>query len=263
MKQKPKKITNKGFGLDNGCCWDESGDPIRVPRRERDDGVAFVSLMLGAAQAGQLDNLMAAATPGGIERQEKRGQMAQTQLQTLPRSDMDGPMLAALAKLGFKLIGERDALFNNWDFPAGWKKVPTSHSMYSDLVDDKGRVRGSIGYKAVFYDQWTSFYLTKRYQPKSLFLDSNHRNLHDLKTGEGLPGMDTAQYAFEQWAVVDAQTVEIVKAGEILRKADYSDTCPRDEYMKLANAKEAEHQKCVDWLNTNLPDWKNAAAYWE
>lgn len=46
-----------------------------------------------------------------------------------------------------------DPLFCLATLPPGWKKAPTDHSMWSRIVDDKGRERVSIFYKAAFYDR--------------------------------------------------------------------------------------------------------------
>ena len=46
-----------------------------------------------------------------------------------------------------------DDLFVSCVLPEGWSKRPTDHSMWSDLVDNKDRVRARIFYKAAFYDR--------------------------------------------------------------------------------------------------------------
>src|SRR6185436_8068032 len=43
------------------------------------------------------------------------------------------------------------------------KKIATDHSMYTDLVDDKGRVRASIFYKAAFYDRKADISFKRRF----------------------------------------------------------------------------------------------------
>lgn len=48
--------------------------------------------------------------------------------------------------------------------PPGWSVKPTSHHMYSDLLDEQGRKRGVIGYKGAFWDRWAAFHLTCRYK---------------------------------------------------------------------------------------------------
>ena len=60
----------------------------RIPSEEQEaisqfgDGVSPAALV--AAMSGNLDNFKAATTPGGIEAQEKAGQIQQSFLETLP-----------------------------------------------------------------------------------------------------------------------------------------------------------------------------------
>lgn len=60
-----------------------------------------------------------------------------------------------LETAGFKFgqVVPRDPLFQEVQLPAGWKKVGTSHDVWSSVVDDKGRERISIFYKAAYYDR--------------------------------------------------------------------------------------------------------------
>jgi hypothetical protein len=62
---------------------------------------------------------------------------------------------ADLIALGFTL-GEphaSDPMFRPATLPAGWSKKGTDHSMWSQVVDEHGRKRLSIFYKAAFYDR--------------------------------------------------------------------------------------------------------------
>lgn len=59
------------------------------------------------------------------------------------------------AELGF-VLGDRvpgDDLFRYGTLPEGWRKVGTSHDMHSTIVDERGRERASVFYKAAFYDR--------------------------------------------------------------------------------------------------------------
>ena len=63
--------------------------------------------------------------------------------------------IAELEALGF-VFGDpdpRDPLFRPCTLPTGWVKRRTGHDMWSEIVDDKGRKRVSIFYKAAFYDR--------------------------------------------------------------------------------------------------------------
>lgn len=99
------------------------------------------------------EDVMAALIPGGIERQEKAGQIEQSFLETLPRQ-FNGCSQADFEQLGFKFSGVVvDEIFVETEFPKGWRKSPTEHSMWTDILDDKGQKRASIFYKAAFYDR--------------------------------------------------------------------------------------------------------------
>jgi hypothetical protein len=117
-----------------------------------------------AASNNDVENFLAAAIPGGIEAQEKRGQMKQAQLQTLPIEGTSKPEeRKQFEALGFKFKDNADRLFVNVEFPAGWSKKPTDHSMWSTLVDDKGRKRAGIFYKAAFYEMSAHIHLDRRF----------------------------------------------------------------------------------------------------
>ncbi len=88
---------------------------------------------------------------GGIERQEARGQeelVASSQLPT------DG-LVAVAKELGITMLrpSEDDDIFSDVELPDGWELKPTEHSMWSDLVDETGKKRASVFYKAAHYDR--------------------------------------------------------------------------------------------------------------
>lgn len=89
--------------------------------------------------------------PNAIEQQEAQGQEELVASELLPsQGDWEG-----LEKLGIKRGDpvEGDSLFVHAHLPDGWTKRPTDHSMWSELVDEKGIKRASIFYKAAFYDR--------------------------------------------------------------------------------------------------------------
>ena len=108
-----------------------------------------------AFMAGDVENAKVAMTPGGIEAQERDGQNSFVNSDELP---VDAPW-DDLKKMGIKPVehpkhaklgGE---LFVKVELPKGWEKRPTDHDMWNELVDDTGKVRATIFYKAAFYDQ--------------------------------------------------------------------------------------------------------------
>jgi hypothetical protein len=61
----------------------------------------------------------------------------------------------ALADLGFVLgdIDQDDPLFRGVTLPTGWAKTGSDHAMWSYVVDEHGRRRVAVFYKAAFYDR--------------------------------------------------------------------------------------------------------------
>lgn len=86
--------------------------------------------------------------------QEAAGQRQLVHSDRLPTSTHEGTDEPYLA-LGFT-FGEPDAgdpLFRPATLPPGWSKRATDHSMGSEVVDQHGRCRVSVFYKAAFYDR--------------------------------------------------------------------------------------------------------------
>lgn len=178
-----------------------------------------------------MENFVAAATPGGIEAQEKRGQIEQSFLETLPkdlgqRFGRDAKPL--LEKLGFRFGGDYDDLFFKCEFPTGWRKKPTEHSMWSEIVDEKGRKRGMIFYKAAFYDRSAHAHLEARFGVSK----------------------------YEDTGTKGERAVAVTDCGGTLETfGTYKD----GEYAKG----DALAAKAVEWLKKNYPDYENPLAYWD
>lgn len=187
---------------------------------------------LKAASDGDMENFIVASTPGGIEAQEKRGQLEQARKQTLPilcpREEFEA--------LGFVFGRNVDELFVEATFPAGWKKAPTEHSMWSDIVDGKGRKRGSIFYKAAFYDRSAHAHLERRFA-----VSSDYGDAHETV------------YIRDACGVVE-------RRGEPLPRPHWSDRAQaRAAYEKI----EAAQKEMADWLTQNYPDWESPMALWD
>jgi hypothetical protein len=178
-----------------------------------------------ALALGDEDNFLAAAMPGGIERQEKAGQLQQAQLQTLPKEGME-KYRPYLESLGFIIGDEFDNLFLKVTFPPGWKKQPTSHSMWSLLLDEKGRERAGIFYKAAFYDRRANFRMSARYK-LDCYRESKTQGLSDI-------------------CALDGDTV--LKLFGTIKQSDF----------KAMNAIEAEGKA---WLSQQFPGWDGDDAY--
>ena len=138
------------------------------------DNLLITPAALSALGNGDIDNFMVAATPGGIEAQEAAGQKALCNASELPR-DFNCCKKEDFERMGIKFLSDpatlEDAkdIFVKVELPAGWKIVPTSHSMWSDLVDGKGRKRAAIFYKAAFYDRNAHISAVCRYAIESQY----------------------------------------------------------------------------------------------
>lgn len=105
-----------------------------------------------------LDGLDGNGGSGAIKAMEKQGQQQLVNSDRLPTNgnngDRDGNDDAYLA-LGFT-FGEPDAddpMFRPATLPSGWKREASDHDMWSYIVDELGRRRVAIFYKAAFYDR--------------------------------------------------------------------------------------------------------------
>lgn len=103
------------------------------------------------------------ATPAGITAQEYRGQQELKNAKQLPNCP-ETTTKDCLERWGIKFLGpvKGDKLFQHVILPEGWMIKPTDHSMWSDLLDDKGYKRASIFYKASFHDRDASISIETR-----------------------------------------------------------------------------------------------------
>lgn len=198
----------------------------------KNDGT-ITPAVIAALLGGDFENAMIAATPGGIERQEKAGQTEFVNRSTLPKNCPS----VDLQKLGFQFHDDVDKIFVNVTMPTGWYKQADNHSMWSGLYDDKGRRRASIFYKAAFYDRSAHMSLVCRYSV-------------GLFSGEP-PAREDYDSNVRYFVALDNATNEIIFKTESF---DFSLGCAeRDEFSKLVET----------WLDTNFPFWHDATAHWD
>jgi len=93
--------------------------------------------------------------PAAIENQEAQGQKEICEAEQLPRTDGYKDLKDKYKQLGVEVLRETqgDHLFYDVTLPKGWKITPTEHSMWSNLVNEKGKIMANIFYKAAFYDR--------------------------------------------------------------------------------------------------------------
>jgi hypothetical protein len=179
---------------------------------------------IDALARSDMENFLAAATPGGIEAQEKRGQTSFVASSTLPNNCPR----KELETLGFVFGTDVDDLFISVTFPQGWRKVASDHSMWSTLIDDKGRIRAGIFYKAAFYDRKAHMRLDARYTYTNEYPDDGDVAAH----------------------VVDGSTATHLFSITGIGRSDWS-------------GQDAANKQCREWLDKHFPDWANPLAYWD
>lgn len=184
-----------------------------------------------------------------IERQEARGQSKFVASDTLPIKH-DYCSQIQLERMGI-VFGELvDDLFIEVQLPEGWRKVPTDHSMWSKLIDEKGRERASIFYKAAFYDRNAHLTLTRRFSCRV----------------EPIYGYGDKDYRQHEWHCVVADCGGLVwQSQRIEPEPEYSlqDETKLAAWKDWTAKKDALQQEGIAWLDQNYPDWEDPLAYWD
>lgn len=171
--------------------------------------------------------LLTMSPPGGIERMEAQGQRELVQGESLPTEiDSEGKVALEAAGVVFGAPYPDDNLFCPVTLPKGWKKQATDHNMHSNLLDDKGRIRASIFYKAASYDRRADMYARSRYSIEPY-----------------APG-----------TTKESSRCVVKDGGAVIHDlGEASDYKQRDVLQKEA----------AEWLNERFPKWKDTAAYWD
>ncbi len=112
--------------------------------------------------------------------------------------------------------------------------------MWSDLLDDKGRKRGSIFYKAAFYDRKAHLSLDRRYHSTPEYLND------DLTPFNWGSGKEPAKRWF---CVKDSANGETVFHTEPWPDRDYT-------------TGEQRGAQAVAWLKEHFPQHDDVLAYW-
>lgn len=205
-----------------------------------------------------LKALVSGTSEGSVEDAEARGQQDLVNSFDLP-IDMGGADRKEVeTKTGIIFADDINDMFVRVVLPDEWAKVATDHSMWSMLVDEKGRVRASIFYKAAFYGRSAHMHFEPFWRVDSQFID--HRGVNRYRSNDINPDFDETRGEFELCAVknVDGETfcdqlpVRRTSFGE-------SNEIRRASYAESGRARQA----CVAWLDENKPDWKDPFAYWK
>ena len=201
-----------------------------------------------------------------ILQQEARGQQEFVTSESLP-SEINGSVQQTkttpwrkqteedFAKSGIKLgpVYTEDPLFQSAELPQGWSKKGTEHSMHSDVIDDKGRIRIHVFYKAAFYDRSAHMSLINRFSVGS---GRTLRCMHpDFSNVDSIP-----KDGDEDIVVIDNGQGPIpterfrIKVGVPPEGSE-----PHQQYLNL----QAARVSAAQWLDENYPDWALPYAYWD
>jgi len=202
--------------------------------------------------------------PTAIEKQEEDGQQELVNSSQLPvKSESVGDVLDIYKELEFEVLNndDDDDLFVNVKLPDNWRIESTDHSMWSNLIDDKDRIRASIFYKAAFYDRDAFIVFKQRFDyavNRIGFLNENYDQDENGYIGYRTPfkGIvtDNGDIVFE------TQEMECnITYNEPDGRGGYT-----QEYKRNSrNIEETLTNKCLGWLNKNKPNYKNVVKYWD
>jgi len=205
---------------------------------------------LEALLRGDIENAIIAETPGSIEAQETRGQRDFVASETLP-IECNHCSREQLEQMGILFGDPIDDLFVAVQLPKGWKKVPTDHSMWSQLLDGKERERAVIFYKAAFYDRSAHISLTRRF----------------YYSVEPICGYDNSDYRNHEWhcVVKDCEQIAWESEQRLEPEPQYQHSDEEGRLVKLDwyDDKDALSKLGEAWLEEHYPDWRNPLAYWD
>jgi hypothetical protein len=171
---------------------------------------------------------MSDGSSGYIEGMEAAGQRQLVSSASLPtKTGGNDPAFLALG-FTFGVPDTSDSLFRAATLPDGWTKRGSDHAMWSYILDEHGRQRVSIFYKAAFYDR-RAF----------MRLDSVHNYVWTLIESGRKPVLD------DSWCTRTA--VDAVVADERTRRA---------EQVDLYESKLGD--KCAPWAAEELTRAKRA-----
>jgi len=214
--------------------------------------------------SGSADNLIHYMLGGTVEQQEEQGRNELIIADQLPKTnnDFDRSALEIYKKIGVEIVEDNnnDDLFFSVKLPKGWSKKCTGHNLWTDLLDDKGRKRACIFYKAAFYDRKAFINFEKKITMK---VDRLGFINNDYSQEEGSLNYISNKTPF-CGVIKDFDGKILFKTDEIrcdieLTKKGFT----TDEYkMESYKIKNKLREECLEWLKIKFPDWEKEEAYW-
>lgn len=224
MKRKTKEV-----------CFDPS-DPFYPSDREMERLLAYEFSYANTGRVTRQEPFRGRPDPSSVLLQEAVGTREMVTSDQLP-AEMNQD---ELRRIGVEIVGpsKGDKMFIDVKLPPGWKKVPCREdSRTTHLIDDKGNRRAYMWYKAASCDR-------KAYGGVNVRYGIDHRTFNDWGIGVA-------------W-VVDKKDPS--NPRPIFQTQDH--VYPnKDGYKDETRA--ALYDECRAWLDANLPDWKDVAAYWD
>jgi hypothetical protein len=172
---------------------------------------------------------------GTVQQQEAHGQAELCNSSMLPK-DTSPEDWKVLEAAGVKRIGVADDLFVNVQLPNGWSKRATGESRWSELVDNNGRVRANMFYKAASYDRSAHMSTCVRFSVKNVYGDKEFS--------------------------VQACDGEVVLYSTAIIKEPGNEE-PSEVKMQYRAQKDELKKEVSQWLDANFPKWKDAKACWD
>ncbi len=126
-------------------------DKFAPDRRPRDTSLddPMITLIDALASVGR-----GGSSSDFILEQEAQGQREMVNSDVLPIKISGSGTIRDFEALGFVFgDGKIDGIFRPATLPMGWKREASDHDMWSYIVDETGKRRVAIFYKAAFYDR--------------------------------------------------------------------------------------------------------------
>lgn len=207
-----------------------------------------------------LDTTGGKSTGQAIMDQEKREQVRMIAIQTLPKQGDSFFKLSiseCYKKLGIEIIEAYDDLFYKVELPPEWKIKPLEHSMWSNLVDDKGRKRAIIFYKGAFYDRSASISFCCRYTHEIIPEDEYQLDTSFEKRANG-----------KYFGVVYDAEQEIFRTKEMhvktkLIRDDRNRERIKRHYSEKEKIERILREQCINFLKERFPNCEDIFAYWD
>lgn len=173
-----------------------------------------------------------------VENMEREGHEKAIRQGLMPK--MMHPAKEEWEKIGFVFKEIDDDLMYSVTLPEGWSRRMTDHDMHSEIVDANGLVRGTMFYKASFYDRKADMILLPRY--KITYKEE-----------------DLGSDVYLRTVYFGNENEVIYVAGEVFGHHD----AEMNEYQEIRRQTEELKTKAKVYALENYPDYDSEFAYWD